>query len=239
MRIPVPQSFHCDISADGADVVLLLADMAPAVQGDQIAGCTEQEAKLAVEALAGLHGPSWCDPEWMDLAAIAMPKPGDDDAAKGLGDISKMAADIVIDRLGQQISAEDQETLVAAMSSVTPWLKAEPKRFALMHGDYRLDNMLFDPDRTRITVVDWQTVGIGLPGRDLAYFTGDQPGTGVAVRRRARSRRARITGRYWVTASRITTSTPAGATTASARCRCRCWLRWAPRSRRRPSAATT
>ncbi|MGZ8746295.1 MAG: phosphotransferase family protein [Mycobacterium sp.] len=172
MRIPVPQSFHCEISDDGADVVLVLGDMAPAVQGDQIAGCTEQEAKLAVEALAGLHGPSWCDAEWMDLAAIVMPKPGDDDAAKGLGDISKMAADIVIDRLGQHISPEDQETLVAAMSSVTPWLKAEPKRFALMHGDYRLDNMLFDPDHTRITVVDWQTVGIGLPGRDLAYFTG-------------------------------------------------------------------
>ena len=41
-----------------------------------------------------------------------------------------------------------------------------------MHGDYRLDNMLFDPDRTRVTVVDWQTSGIGLPARDLAYFTG-------------------------------------------------------------------
>ncbi|MFI5508423.1 phosphotransferase family protein [Mycobacterium sp. NPDC051804] len=172
MRIPVPQSFHCDISEDGADVVLLLGDMAPAVQGDQIAGCTEQEARLAVEALAGLHGPSWCDPEWMDLAAIVMPKPGDDDAAKGLGDVSTMAADIVIDRLGARISPEDQETLVASMASVTAWLRAEPKRFALMHGDYRLDNMLFDPDRTRITVVDWQTVGIGLPGRDLAYFTG-------------------------------------------------------------------
>ena len=172
MRIPVPQSFHSDISSDGADVVLLLGDMAPAVQGDQIAGCTEQEARLAVEALAGLHGPSWCDPEWMDLAAIVMPKPGDDDAAKGLGDVSKMAADIVIDRLGARISPEDQETLVASMASVTAWLRAEPKRFALMHGDYRLDNMLFDPDRTRITVVDWQTVGIGLPGRDLAYFTG-------------------------------------------------------------------
>ncbi len=171
MRIPVPQSFHTDISEDGADVVLLLADMAPAVQGDQIAGCTAAEARLAVEALAGLHGPSWCDPDWMNLAAISMPKPGDDDAAKGLGDISKMAANIVIDRLGAKISAEDQETLVAAMSAVTPWLMAEPKRYALMHGDYRLDNMLFDPDRTRITVVDWQTVGIGLPGRDLAYFT--------------------------------------------------------------------
>jgi hypothetical protein len=171
MAIPVPRSFHQDISEDGADVVLLLADMAPAVQGDQIAGCSPAEARLAVEALAGLHGPSWCDPRWMDLAAIAMPKPGDDDAAKGLGDISRMAADIVIDRLGAKISAEDQETLVAAMSLVTPWLMAEPKRYALMHGDYRLDNMLFDPDRTRIAVVDWQTVGVGLPGRDLAYFT--------------------------------------------------------------------
>jgi Phosphotransferase enzyme family len=171
MRIPVPRSFHTDISEDGADVVLLLADMAPAVQGDQIAGCTSAEARLAVEALAGLHGPSWCDPGWMNLSAISMPKPGDDDAAKGLGDISKMAADIVIDRLGAKISAEDQATLVVAMSAVTPWLMAEPKRYALMHGDYRLDNMLFDPDRTRITVVDWQTVGIGLPGRDLAYFT--------------------------------------------------------------------
>ena len=185
MRIPVPQSFHSDISEDGADVVLLLGDMAPAVQGDQIAGCTEQEAKLAVEALAGLHGPSWCDPEWMDLAAIVMPKPGDDEAAKGLGDISKMAADIVIDRLGDRISAEDQETLVASMASVTAWLRAEPKRYALMHGDYRLDNMLFDPDRTRITVVDWQTVGIGLPGRDLAYFTGTslEPGVRADIER--------------------------------------------------------
>lgn len=172
MRIPVPRSFHTEISEDGADVVLLLADMAPAVQGDQIAGCSSAEAHLAVAALAGLHGPSWCDPQWMDLPAIVMPKPGDDDAAKGLGDISRMAADIVIDRLGAQITAEDQETLVASMSLVTPWLQAEPKRYALMHGDYRLDNMLFDPDRTRVTVVDWQTVGIGLPGRDLAYFTG-------------------------------------------------------------------
>ena len=171
MRIPVPQCFHQHISEDGADVVLLLADLAAAVQGDQIAGCTPEEAQLAVEALAGLHGPSWCDPEWMGLSAISMPKPGDDDAAKGLGEISRMAADIVIDRLGSAISSEDQETLVAAMSLVTPWLMAEPERYALMHGDYRLDNMLFDPERTRIIVVDWQTVGVGLPGRDLAYFT--------------------------------------------------------------------
>jgi thiamine kinase-like enzyme len=100
-----------------------------------------------------------------------MPKPGDEAAAKGLGDICAMAADITIDKLGTRMSAQDRETLSAAMGVVTPWLLAEPARFALMHGDYRLDNMLFDPDRTRITVVDWQTLGLGLPARDLAYFT--------------------------------------------------------------------
>jgi hypothetical protein len=171
VRIPVPGCFYSDISDSGADFVLVLADMAPAVQGDQIAGCTAQEAQLAVEALAGLHGPSWCDPIWLGLSSISMPKPGDEAAAKGLGDVSVMAADITIDKLGARMSAEDRETLRAAMGSVTPWLLAEPKRFSLMHGDYRLDNMLFDPDRTSITVVDWQTMGVGLPARDLAYFT--------------------------------------------------------------------
>lgn len=171
VAIGVPRCFHSDISDDGTDFVLLLADMFPSVQGDQIAGCSEQEARLAVEALAGLHGPTWCDPAWLELSSISMPKPGDQAAATGLGDISLMAAGIVIERLGSRISGQDQETLTAAMGSVTPLLAAEPNRFALMHGDYRLDNMLFAPDRTRVTVVDWQTMGVGLAGRDLAYFT--------------------------------------------------------------------
>ncbi len=98
VRIPVPRCFYSEISEGGADFVLVLADMAPAVQGDQIAGCAPQEAELAVEALAGLHGPSWCDPVWLGLSAISMPKPGDEAAAKGLGDVSVMAADITIDK---------------------------------------------------------------------------------------------------------------------------------------------
>ena len=76
VRIPVPGCFYSDISDSGADFVLMLADMAPAVQGDQIAGCSVEEAQLAVEALAGLHGPSWCDPVWLELSTISMPKPG-------------------------------------------------------------------------------------------------------------------------------------------------------------------
>jgi Phosphotransferase enzyme family len=168
--VPTPECFYCEISEDGGDFALLLADMAPAVQGDQVAGCTPHEARLAVVALAGLHGPSWCDPTLLDLAEVAMPKPGDEPAATGLGDVARISAEITLDKLGAQISVADGETLTAAMSVVTPWLLAEPARYSLMHGDYRLDNMLFDPDGSRITIVDWQTMGVGLPARDMSYF---------------------------------------------------------------------
>lgn len=171
VRIPIPQHFYCDISSDGGDFVLLLADMAPAVQGDQIGGCSPAEAALGVKALAGLHGPTWCDPRWVDFPGLAMSLTTDD-AIKGLGDIAVMATQITLERLGTRMSAEDRDTTTEAMSMVAQWLLADRDRFSLMHGDYRLDNMLFDPDRTRVTVVDWQTLGVGLPARDLAYFTG-------------------------------------------------------------------
>ncbi|MGA8543818.1 MAG: phosphotransferase [Mycobacterium sp.] len=170
VQVPTPQCFYCEISDDALDYALLLADQAPAAQGDQIAGCGEREARLAVTALAGLHGPTWCDPVWLDFPGIAFARP-DEALAKGLGEVARMSGEITLDKLGERMSAADRETFTAAMGLVTPWLLAERDRFALLHGDYRLDNMLFYPDASRVTVVDWQTLGVGLPARDLAYFT--------------------------------------------------------------------
>ncbi|BBZ12945.1 phosphotransferase family protein [Mycobacterium branderi] len=170
VQVPVPHCFYSEITDDAVEYALLLADQAPAVQGDQLAGCGEQEARLAVTALAGLHGPSWCDPVWLDFAGIAFARP-DEASAQGLGEVAQMSADITLDKLGDRMSAADRETFTAAMGLVTPWLLAERDRFALLHGDYRLDNMLFDREANTVSVVDWQTLGVGLPARDLAYFT--------------------------------------------------------------------
>lgn len=94
----------------------------------------------------------------------------DEASAKGLGDVAIMSADITLEKLGDRMSAEDRETFTTTMGLVTPWLLANQDRFALLHGDYRLDNLLFDPAQTWVSVVDWQTLGVGLPARDLAYF---------------------------------------------------------------------
>ena len=149
--------------------MLLPADMAPAEQGDQIAGCSPREAELAVTALAGLHGPRWGDPGWLTVAATVMPKP-DEATARGLGDITVLAAQTTIDKLGERMSAEDRDTVTESAALIGDWLIGAPERFSLLHGDYRVDNLLFDPKRTQVTVVDWQTLAVGLPARDVSYF---------------------------------------------------------------------
>ena len=169
VSVPLPQCYHCEIADDGAQFVLLLADMAPAEQGDQIQGCTPREAELAVTALAGLHGPRWGDPAWLSFSATVMPKP-DEATARGLGDITVLAAQTTIDKLGERMSAEDCDTVMESAALIGDWLIGAPEWFSLLHGDYRSDNLLFDPQRTRVTVVDWQTLAVGLPARDVSYF---------------------------------------------------------------------
>jgi Phosphotransferase enzyme family len=168
VEVPIPACFHCEISDDAAQYALLLTDESPAVQGDQIAGCDEAQAHLAAKAIAGLHGPTWNQDEWLSFPGLAMSLL-DDASKKGLGDVAVMSADITVEKLGAKLDAADRDTFVEAMGLVTPWL-ADLGRFSLIHGDYRLDNMLFHPDGSRVWVVDWQTLGVGLPARDLAYF---------------------------------------------------------------------
>jgi len=171
VAIPLPHVYYCAIGSDGTEFVLLMSDLDPAVQGDQILGCTKPEALLAVEALAGLHGPRWCDPSWLTFDDVTMPK-ADADIARGMGQLAHAALDKTLSDLGGRVSAQDRATLIESADLVERWLSISPERFCLLHGDFRLDNLLFNPDKTSVTVVDWQTITVGLPTRDLAYFLG-------------------------------------------------------------------
>ena len=56
---------HCYLAAlesGTANVVVVMEDLAPAEQGDQIIGCSVEQATLAVDEAVKLHGPRWGDP---------------------------------------------------------------------------------------------------------------------------------------------------------------------------------
>ena len=175
LTVRTPHLHHSEIADDATTFVLLLEDLAPRVQGDQIRGCSVDEARLAVTNLAGLHGPRWCDPTLADMDWLSAM---DVDAAEMVASITADATRTFLDRYGNRLDGRDQELLTAIPPLLGRWITGRSERFAPLHGDYRLDNLLFGDDPTdQVATVDWQTVTLGLPARDLAYFlsTGLSP----------------------------------------------------------------
>jgi len=63
---------------------------------------------------------------------------------------------------------------IPAMDQLIEWLEnnmpEDDGKVSLVHGDYRLDNMIFAPDSPQIiAVLDWELSTLGHPYADLAY----------------------------------------------------------------------
>lgn len=97
-----------------------------------------------------------------------------DYAAFGLGDYGKPGNYFSrqIDRWTRQYRASETET-IDAMDRLIEWLPQNippGDETCLVHGDYRLDNLIFHPDEPRIVaVLDWELSTLGHPLADFAY----------------------------------------------------------------------
>lgn len=171
VHIRTPRCYFAAIEGPGPSFMLLLEDLAPARQGDQLQGCSVEVADAAVQELVSLHAPSWCDAElmqhaWLDPATPEMIRFGRALYAHNVrgvlrryGDRLELDEATVIERVGQSTAAPFE-----LLGDV----------FSLVHVDYRLDNVLID-ERTsppRVCTVDWQSVMLGNPLSDVAYFLG-------------------------------------------------------------------
>jgi aminoglycoside phosphotransferase (APT) family kinase protein len=76
---------------------------------------------------------------------------------------------MIVARYGEALPAREAELLKRATAFTEGFLMGGTGPRVLIHGDYRLDNLLFAPDGA-VLAVDWQTMELGSPGRDLAYF---------------------------------------------------------------------
>jgi aminoglycoside phosphotransferase (APT) family kinase protein len=95
--------------------------------------------------------------------------------ANGLGDYGKPGDYFArqLQRWTEQYRASETE-VNADMDRLIAWLGANARpddgRVALVHGDWRIDNMIYDNASARIVaVLDWELSTLGHPFADLAY----------------------------------------------------------------------
>ena len=62
VTIRTPHVLHVGWNADTHDFVVMMEDIAPAEQGDQLAGCDLPHAEMVVDQAVGLHAPTWGRP---------------------------------------------------------------------------------------------------------------------------------------------------------------------------------
>lgn len=183
---PLPECHLACFEDGGGWFTLVLEDVAPAVQGDQIAGCTVDQARLGARELARLHAPVSGDPALAESEWLNRPSPVNQALVTQL-------LDGFFNRYGNRISAEHRTVCERLVASLDGWMADRRPPLGLVHGDFRLDNLLFGgPQESRpLTAVDWQTVSWGAAMTDLSYFLGG----GLAVEDR-RAHERELVGEY-------------------------------------------
>ncbi|HVU60176.1 MAG TPA: phosphotransferase [Mycobacteriales bacterium] len=177
----VPDHYFAGRVPETDAYTVVLADLAPCRQGDDIAGCTPEIAAEALQRLAKLHAFAWENPAHAARPWLNRSSP---ENTAMMTAVVTMLAPSFIERFDAHLTPEYRgliERLVPQIANIFD-LYDGPK--TLVHGDYRLDNMLFPEGSTVPMIVDWQTASWGPPAMDVAYFIG---GSLTTADRRAHS----------------------------------------------------
>ena len=170
ITVNIPRYYYGGIDDERENYALLLEDMAPAVVGDDISGCTKEEALLAVLELPKLHAPWWENPaldsfDWLPV--------GEPNLAVADARFANEVLPGVMQNYGDALSPTVRGIIERYCSNFTETiLKMTTSPRTLTHSDYRLVNMLYGgpPDARAVTVLDWQRVAIARGPIDIAFF---------------------------------------------------------------------
>jgi hypothetical protein len=170
----VPRCYFNAVHDATGESVLLLEDLAPADTGDWAAGVALDEAKLALRSLARLHAAWWAaDPTAEQELAQLMDNSNEEQDLverlyrKAWPRFLESATFDIPDKV-----AEFGEHLVDRISAAEALLDHSP--LTLIHGDFRLGNILFGTrdGEPACWVIDWEDIMLWNGMFDVAWFLG-------------------------------------------------------------------
>ncbi len=168
--IRVPQLHWADIESSTGRFTLLLEDLSGAgAPGDMIAGGTPDQAARALDALVDLQAPRWSDPVLREKDWLAHPSRNQNFFAA-----VEPALPLFLERFGDRLDSEDVEFVEQVVPHANAWAAQMTVGPAVvLHGDYRMDNILFPHDPSApVAVFDWQATRLGPPLVDVGVYLG-------------------------------------------------------------------
>ena len=151
----LPEVYMAEVEPETGWFTLLMEDISGAAQGDQIAACGPEVAAAVLEEMAGLHAPCWEAPELERLEWLNRSTPESDGFLVAL--VSSLLPGF-LERYADTLAPEYQAVCRLFVDHLPAYLRLRNGPRTASHGDFRLDNLLFEPHTSRPVVVDWQTV---------------------------------------------------------------------------------
>ncbi len=173
--LPVPTCYYANVDMKSGWHILLLEDLTPARISSRTRGCSQTEARIAIQHIAHFHAHWWESPgldkfKWLSGTEI----PGDAELAHFREQLWPAFLRKVNTQLPDEV-IKIGEMLGEYKGRITRHLFTQ-KPQTLIHGDYQLENMMFGTkEEEKLFVVDWQFVKRGCGTWDVAYFLSQSP----------------------------------------------------------------
>lgn len=178
------------VRSDGDNFVILMEDLGDYRVGDQVAGADRTQTEHMIDALAQLHGGFWGRAEQIDW----VPGIADSYHAEAMQALCPVGWANMRETFAEQLHpslADAGERFAAALPALQQQMQRAPT--TLLHGDFRMENVLFGvrPEHRTVAIIDWQGPLKGCGLVDVALMLAQSARTAVR-----RSHEAALLERY-------------------------------------------
>jgi hypothetical protein len=173
----VPLCYAAELDEDCGTFTLVLEDLTGRTKpGDVLTAASLEDCDRTLATLVGLQASTWNSPALATLGWLA-----NSARTEAIFDALPAGMESFLARFGDLLDPAHVNLFESVLPSAGEWVRSWSSPTVLQHGDFRSDNVLYplDSGAGLPTVIDFQTVRLGPPGLDPAYFIGSSLPTDV------------------------------------------------------------